>query len=340
MPAALTSLDLDHVLDHTRDLWEELRGGRIFITGGTGFFGSWLLETFCHANAQLELGAEALVLSRDPGAFCRKMPHLAQARGLKFLEGDVRNFPFPKVRCSHVIHAGTTSSAPVPPVEMFETILQGTRRVLDFAAVTGAGKLLFTSSGAVYGKQPVDLERVPEDYPGAPDPCDPNSAYGEGKRAAELLCAMVRETHGIETKIARCFAFVGPHLPLDAHFAIGNFIRDAMRGGPIVVKNGAPFRSYLYAADLAIWLWTILFKGTPARAYNVGSAESLTIAELARTIAGMFGVTVGGDSQAPVGIVSRYVPCTWRAESELGLQLWIKLSEGIERTFAWRKASA
>jgi len=68
--------DLNHVLHYTKPLWEELRGKKIFITGGTGFFGCWLLESFAWANDKLKLNAEALVLSRNPEAFAQKVPHL------------------------------------------------------------------------------------------------------------------------------------------------------------------------------------------------------------------------------------------------------------------------
>jgi dTDP-glucose 4,6-dehydratase len=331
--------DLDHILAHTQGLWEELRGQRLFITGGTGFFGCWLLESFACANDQLGLNARAVVLTRNPGAFAAKAPHLAKRPDLGFVTGDVRNFPFPEGSFSHVIHAGTTSSAPVEPGEMFATIVDGTRRVLEFAASHGTRKLLFVSSGAVYGRQPSDLAHVTEDHPGAPDPLDAASAYGEGKRAAELLCALASGQHGFEAKIARCFAFVGPHLPLDAHFAIGNFIRDALRGGPIQVKgDGSPLRSYLYAADLAVWLWTILFRGRPAQAYNVGSEAGVTIAEVAQTLRD--GLTPPPSIQiaqapAPAHPASRYVPATHKARTELGLQETVDLSEAIRRTIAW-----
>ena len=73
---------------------------------------------------------------------------------------------------------------------MFDTIVDGTRRTLDFARRTGARRFLLTSSGAVYGRQPAELTHVPEEYAGAPDPTDAGHVYGEGKRAAEMLCAL------------------------------------------------------------------------------------------------------------------------------------------------------
>jgi len=327
--------DLEHVLDHTRSLWEQLRGGRIFVTGATGFFGIWLLETFAYANSALKLGASLVGLSRDPAAFYTKVTHLAGESSITLHLGDVRDFEFPEGAFTHVIHAGTTSSAPVPSGEMLDTIIRGTQRTLAFAVASGAKRFLFVSSGAVYGKQPADMTHIPETYAGAPDPMDPNSAYGEGKRVGELLCAIAHQKHGLETTIARCFAFVGPHLPLDAHFAIGNFIRDAMRGDPIKVKNGSPYRSYLYAADLAIWLWTILFKGEACHPYNVGSDQEITINQLAETVASELGGAVQPLETSAFKLAdpnSRYIPSVKRIMSELELEEHINIRQSLIRT--------
>lgn len=322
----LPARDLDHVLRATAPLWRELDGTRVFITGGTGFFGTWLVETLLAARGDVE----AVVLTRNPAAFIAKAPHLAERVTLH--EGDVRTFAFPPGEFAFVIHAATEASATLNderPLEMFDSIAGGTRRVLEFARQARTRRLLFVSSGAVYGRQPLDVSHVDEEYRGAPVTTDPRSAYGEGKRAAELLCAM----SGVETAIARCFAFVGPHLPLDRHFAIGNFIADALAGRTIEIKgDGTPLRSYLYAADLAIWLWTILFRGTALRPYNVGSEDAISIADLARAIGK--DVRIAGTPD-PAKAPERYVPSTRRALEELRLTQTIELADAVRRTVDW-----
>jgi dTDP-glucose 4,6-dehydratase len=342
------SEDLDHVLVHTRDLWDELRGKRLFITGGTGFFGCWLLETFVWANKNLSLGASATVLTRSPDAFKFKAPHLTANPAVKLHRGDVRSFEFPTGQYSHIIHAAAESSARLnaeQPLTTFDTIVQGTRHVLDFAIACKTEKLLFTSSGAIYGLQPPELAHIPEDYPSAPDTMNPGSAYGEGKRAAELLCRLYAAERRLQAKIARCFAFVGPHLPLDIHYAIGNFIRDGLGGGPIrVAGDGTRCHSYLHTTDLAIWLWTILLRGESSRPYNVGSEDTISVLDLARTVARLFGPDVrveAADASMPGRAPERYVPNTQFARVGLGLRQSLDLEESLRRTIAWcRQADA
>lgn len=347
MAAPLSTIDLDHILAHTRELWSEMRGQRIFITGGTGFFGCWLVESFLHANRVEKLAAHATVLTRNPAAFAEKCPHLASDPAISLLAGDVRDFTFPDGEFRYVVHAATETSAKqgsAGPMEMLKTIVRGTERTLQFAAAHGTQKFLLTSSGAVYGPQPASITHIPEEYAGGPNPLDRTSVYGEGKRAAELLCALYSATYemegkGMKCKIARCFAFVGPRLPLDAHFAIGNFIRDAMRGDVIHVHgDGTPVRSYMYAADLMIWLWTMLFRAPAMEAFNVGSEQAVSILELAHAVAAVLGskadvqVALEPEPGAPV---RQYVPSTRKAEQQLGLQCRISLEDAIRRTAAW-----
>jgi len=341
--------DLDHVLAHTREMWAEARGQNIFVTGGTGFFGIWLLETLAHANDTLALNLRPTVLSCNPAAFAQKAPHLARRADITLIAGDVASFTFPAGNFPYVIHAATDVSDKInaeAPEQILAATIDGTRRVLDFAAHAGTRKLLLTSSGAIYGKIPPGMTRVPETYDGAPAPLNPASVYGIGKIVSEHMCALAAR-HGnnnhLETKIARCFAVVGPHLPLDTHFAIGNFIRDALAGSPIHIKgDGTPTRSYLYMADLAIWLWTILFRGQNARAYNTGSDHPYSIAEVAAETNRALGThSPVHIAQAPIpgAPVSHYVPDTTRARAELGLKSHFDITQSIQRTVRWLRAS-
>jgi len=334
--------DLDHILSHTQDGFHLLCDKEVFVSGGTGFVGKWLLESFLWANERLGLNAKAHVLSRDPDSFRSRHPRLADAHQITFYKGDVRNFDFPQQSIDFIIHAATDASARLNQSNsllMLDTIVDGTRRMLDFARHCKAKRFLLTSSGAVYGKQPPTLSHVPEDYTGAPDPSEPMSAYGEGKRLSEFLCAIYHCEYGLETTTARCFAFVGPYLNLDIHYAVGNFIRDGLAGGPIRVSgDGTLYRSYLYAADLVIWLWTLLFRGKPGEAYNVGSEEAISIKELAYRVCNAFSPShkvIIAQTPNPGVPPQQYVPCTEKAKVELALDVWIDLDTAIKKTILW-----
>jgi len=338
--------DLQHVLDHTRDVWSVLQGARIFTTGGTGFFGCWLLESFAWACDRLVVDASMTVLTRSPEIFRRKAPHLAEHPAIRLIEGDICSFGFPRERFTHVIHGAAHASANLnreEPLAIMDTIVDGTRRALDFAVEAQAGRFLMISSGAVYGSQPPEMTHVAESYNGGPEVTDPRSVYGEAKRLAEQTCAVYADTHRLTCPIARGFGFVGPHLPLDTQFTIGKIIGDCLAGRDIEIRgDGRVYRSYLYAADLAIWLWTILARGQSRRAYNMGSERGLSTTELAEVVARELApeTAVRVTEQESRGAPERFVPETSRARKELGLCEWVTLEEGIRRTAMWARGGA
>lgn len=332
--------DIDDILAHAARFEDALRDARILVTGATGWFGTWILDALVALDRSCRLGLTILAVSRDPGAFERRHPSLHAASSIEWIEADVRD-PLDDVAgpITHIIHAATDSSAKAggdPSDRLFETIVAGTRNVLKLAARHPSSKTLLVSSGAVYGAQPNGLEAFAEDHRGAPDPLDPVSDYGEGKRAAEHLAALWHASHGVHVTIARCFAFVGPHMPFDAHFAIGNFIRDAGDGKPIRISgDGRPRRTYLYMSDLVVWLLAVLVDGRASRAYNVGGRDAITIAALAELCRS----TMGSPEFTSLGraFAGRdYVPDVSRATSELGLAIDVPLDEAIRRTASWR----
>ena len=337
---AILRADLDELLLVTPSPWEALREARIFITGATGLFGRWMLESLLWANDRLGLKVRVAALVRRPESWREKAPRLAAHPALSIRQGDLLTFNFPREKFSHFVHlAAPTDGLPLDPLGLFDTLVVGTRRVLDWAVQAEARRFLYASSGAVYGRHLKTAREVDETCREAPDPLDPASSYDEGKRAAELLCALYWRQRGVPSVVARCFSFIGPFLPLDWHFAAGNFIRDALAGGPIRVGgDGSPERSYLYMADLAWWLWVILSEGQPGRAYNVGGDERVNIGELARRTAALFSPPLEVEiarRPAPGQTPQHQVPGLTRAWEELGLKPRLGLDDALKRTLAF-----
>jgi len=310
----------------------------LLITGGTGFFGRALIK-YLEAE-RLAIGAlpfeQITILSRSPEKFCLNYPALANLVWIRWHAGDVLNpDTFPRQNFSHILHAAadSTDAAALTPLQRYQQIVSGTQNILDFAVQHGTKRFLLTSSGGVYGPQPDGMVLIPETYNGIPDPLLLSSTYGIAKRQAEHLCALYGEQFGLETVIARCFAFVGEDLPLNAHFAIGNFIRDALWHEAITVAgDGTPLRSYLDQRDLAHWLSCLLLQGQPRQAYNVGSDQGISVADLAYlvrdTLAPRKSVHILGvpDQQLQR---NRYIPNIAKARTSLQLDVRISLEQAI-----------
>lgn len=339
----LLQTDFENIYQESLESVRVLAGKKLLLTGGTGFFGKWILGFLNYANQAHQLNLQIFVLSRDPESFLKQYPQFSQDY-IHFIQGDIRNFAFDE-RVDFVIHAATEASAKLnaeQPSEMFNVIVEGTQHLLNVCKKLGPARILMTSSGAVYGTQASNVTHQPDESLMGPDLHHPGSAYAEGKRVSELLGTFHSLETGQEVNFARCYAFVGPYLPLNTHFAVGNFMNDCLNERKIVVKgDGTACRSYMYAADLVIWLLKILTHGKNLRSYNVGSEVSLSISELAHLVSGVWTkmtdksasvkVEKAGLSQAP----HRYVPLTLRAHSELGLEVNTQLSEALEKTFRY-----
>jgi nucleoside-diphosphate-sugar epimerase len=330
--------DLEYIFQNTKDIWEQLRGKTIFLTGGTGFFGKWLLESFIYVNEKICLNANIISLSRNPELFIQEFPFYNEnKKSVKFVKGDILTYDFKfDEEIQFIIHAATAASDSLNknnPLLMMDTITLGTRNVLDFALTQPIEGFLFVSSGAVYGKQPINVTNIKETDSFKIDINHSNAAYSEGKRIAELYCSTYFETYNLPVKIARCFAFVGPYLPLETHFAIGNFINNVIKNEDIVIMgDGSTIRSYMYASDLSIAIWKILLIGDNNKPYNVGVDTAYSL----KDIAIMFKKNYGND----VKIMnlykdlpkSLYVPNIDALKNELGIKDFVQIEEAIQKT--------
>ena len=333
--------DLEEIIQTSVSDLEEIVNKPLVITGASGFVGTWLTLSWVAARKRLNGRGQLLITSRNPQSLLPLINVIDSRSPVTALSSDIRNLHIPsEFRNGNLIHAATPASAALnasDPAAMLKIIIEGQERVI-VEAVRMNNRLLFLSSGAVYGRQPLDLSHLPETWEGAPQIGDSNSAYHEGKRVAELMGNIAATKQGLHFISARLFAFIAPFLPLGTHFAAGNFIRDALSSNQIEIQSGGgSVRSYLYATDLCSGLWALLARGETGSAYNIGSDQDITIKELAIKVAWLAGtnarVNVRG-LDTPQN-VSRYVPSLERLHNEIGIKQSISLEQSLKRTISW-----
>ncbi len=340
MQKRISTEDMEHIASSLGDVIPLISNARIFITGGTGFFGKWILETLMFLNKEYKTNCTAKVLTRNPEKFLYDFP-LFNDDSITFLKSDIKTFTFPEDEFQYCIHAALEAASldQTDELEIVNAAFQGTHRVLEFAKQKNVLSTLFVSSGGVYGRQPPDIQFIKEDFYGAPDPMQLRTCYGEGKRISEYICTYYGKKQGLSIKIARPFAFVGPYLPLDAHFVIGNFINNGLKKVPLLIKgDGTPVRSYMYAADLVVYLFKILIHGEDLTPYNVGSMEAIAISELAKIVGAQFSdqpEIIIKQRKIREGLPERYVPDSTLCASKFGAGQMINLSDAIKRTITF-----
>lgn len=325
--------DLNYILDSTHALLSKLKSQRIFITGGTGFVGRWFLESLIWANQKLNLSTEIVVLTRNIKQFQQKVPHIATNKYIEFIQSDITDFVFPSGVFNYVIHAAADISTKSEHV-----IINGTRRALDFALQCKAKRFLLISSGAVYGKQSPEVSNIAEDYVGNLDSTGKYYHYALGKRAAEQVCIEYNKQYNLDVKIARGFTFLGPYLPFNRGFAVSNFISDKLNYTDIIIEgDGTTVRSYLYAADMIIWLWHILLNNGKELIYNVGSDQAVSILELAKMVAENCEPKLSVKVLNITNKSDRYIPSVARIKNEFELINQTSLQDAIQKTIKWMR---
>jgi nucleoside-diphosphate-sugar epimerase len=323
----------------TDPLWQRLAHSKLFITGGTGLFGHWMLDSLTDVNQRLNLQISATVLTRHPELAKAKMPYLDSR--IQFLKGHVETFVLPTEKFDAILHMATTSAEETfqgfSQTQKLRMLFEGTQRVIELAQNCGAKRILFTSSGAVYGSQLCDF--IQESALMQIDPFKPESGLALGKSVAEFLLHRANDESNLEVVVARCFSFVGPGIPVNQHYAIGNFIKNASEGKSILIKgDGTAIRSYMYLGDLVWWLLKLLLDGKSGDTYNVGSDYPISISELAHKVALLSNhspkILIQGQADYSVGVPVRnsYTPSIEKAKFELDLHISTDLSSAIAQT--------
>ena len=321
--------------------FEQLDGTRILLTGGTGFVGKWILQTAKIAQENSATKIEIVVPTRWLTADHVQTAIAIGCPNVSWIEGDFMNNQLDLGHIDMIIHAATPASAQLNaenPAEMLRINVEAMKSVLRYAGKNQP--LLFTSSGAVYGTQPQSVSHIAEGNVEPNPPSEQLNAYAQGKQIAERICREAGSSGQCFPIVARLFAFGGEYLPRDTHFAIGNFIQNALGRQPIAIQgDGRARRSYLYGADMATWLWSALAHGGTEIPFHIGSEQSVSILELAQAVATVSGELLNHIPEINVAkeidlseSVHQYVPANSETRTALRVSEWTSLAEVIRRT--------
>ena len=341
----LVRQDAEAVVAKGFDLLKQLANSHVFISGGTGFLGTWLLELLAVLNTKQQFNTQVTVFSRFPQKFVERFPHLGQRKEFHFLEGDIRYLTELPRETDYVIHAAALTDRRLfasNPTMVGEVNAFGAIRILRAAnLLEHLKKIVLVSSGLVYGPQSLHVERIDENYTSG-IACDhANAIYAESKRFAEAMATSFVSESKLPLVTVRPFAFVGPYQSLELPWAVTDFIRDSLTGCPLkIMGDGSTVRSLMYASDYAFWVLAALAQGKPRAAYNIGSPHPIDLLSLAKMIRQHF--TPSPDILTKVGQsgheATRLVPNVDAARRELGVELTVPLSEALQKTIAWNIA--
>lgn len=327
--------DVDRAIQALPDV-QKLRSARILITGATGLVGAFLTDCLLALSDQNALDLRLYALCRNAARAKERFGERVNAIAADVSEATA----LPE--CDYIIHAASNAhpkAFSADPVGTMLANILGVRNLLEHLRAQGHGRLLFVSTGEIYGDNPAIRDGFAETDFGKIDSMNPRACYPESKRAAETLCASYLSQYRVDSVVARLCYVYGPTITNENSRADAQFLRNALSKTDIIMKSaGAQVRSYCYVADAARALITILSGGESGSAYNVANRAAVrSIREYAETLAKVAGVQVKFETPEDAekrgySTVSRAVQKPDRLEA-LGWKPLFSFEEGIEHTF-------
>lgn len=319
-----------------------LKNQKILITGGTGFIGKWICEMVSFLNTNFNFNTHLYLIGRDIESFSNDVPHLVKKNFISLIEQDVRNLHDLPNDVNWVIHAAASPDSRVhvsQPLRTIETIYRGTNLVLDYCfRLPALNKIIHLSSNQVYGK--IEGQKlIREDMFGVIDPTNFSNIYAEAKRVSESICSIHRNQNSLPIVICRPFSFIGPYQNIDKPWALNNFIRDAILGGPIrILGDETVIRTYLYGSDMAYWLLSLLIYGKDGDSYNLGSDQEITLRDLAEKINKIFSnrLIIQNKSSKDNYINSmKSLPDFSKIKKDINLITSVNIDAALQNTIKW-----
>lgn len=341
--------DLHYIFDANKDDFKKIKNKNIFLTGCTGFFGYWIMNSFVFANQKLNLKSHATFLTRDKSIKKKKLfKKFSNINCISFVYGDIRNFKFPlKKKYDYIIHGATTSALETFKNQKYSEkrniIIDGTKRIFEFAKKTNCKKILYLSSGAVYNRKNFSkpFKETDKTLINLKNKIDQNdhTVLGLSKGYAENF--LLKNKKNFKIVICRFFTFVGPFMPLSVHYAVGNFLKSSINNKKIsLISTGESVRSFMYIADCIKIIWSILLRNTKKQVYNVGSDKDITIAKVAKKINFLFGLKKYDIKINKKNIVKDYyIPNIARIKKELKIKKIISLDKALKKTLEHIKSN-
>ncbi len=332
--------DLDLLIENNPSQLYNFQDKTITIFGGTGFVGKWLTASLINADQKLDLNLNLRLFTRNKKQLLVNLRN-SSTNKYEIVEVDfAKSNPIDIQSSDYYFHLATSSSIKTGS-NLEKNVYESTVNVINqtvknLSPSTNAPVFIHASSGAVYGEA-LSSKGLIEEKPSVII-SNKNSLYCNSKVTAENLIDKYSRNLLIKGMNPRLFAFAGPHLALDEHFAIGNFVLNAVRGEDIIVKgNPETVRSYMYPTDLINWLVRLALE--PSTSYmNFGSDSPITIDELSKIIKD-FNQSKGIKYIAMNSKFTSYVPSTINARKHLNISEIIPLSTSIDKWMKWLRMS-